>query len=187
MAEQTTIVNLWGGPGTGKSTTAMHLTALLKLAGFNAEFCSEYAKGVVWEGRDYLLRDQFYILAKQHRHMSRLVGQVQFIISDSPLHLGIHYSGYDQLIKSICDRMYADFEAQGCRHINVFLRRIKSYQPEGRMQTEDEAKSIDPALWRILMDLDGGFLSMDADQNAAQLLLQALSSVDFHSRQQPAQ
>lgn len=38
------VINLYGGPGTGKSTTAAMLFAKMKLAGFNCEYVPEFAK-----------------------------------------------------------------------------------------------------------------------------------------------
>ena len=39
-----TVVNLYGGPGAGKSTAALQLVAELKKRGINADYVSEYAK-----------------------------------------------------------------------------------------------------------------------------------------------
>jgi adenylate kinase family enzyme len=36
------VVNLWGGPGSGKSTGACYIFAQLKLLGVNCEYVSEY-------------------------------------------------------------------------------------------------------------------------------------------------
>lgn len=47
----TKVINLYGGPGTGKSSTAGMLFAHLKLRGVNCEYVQEYAKDAAWEGR----------------------------------------------------------------------------------------------------------------------------------------
>ena len=49
--KNTIIVNLFGGPGTGKSTGAAYIFSQLKLAGIDCEFVSEFAKDKVWERR----------------------------------------------------------------------------------------------------------------------------------------
>lgn len=47
----TLYVNLYGGPGTGKSTGASYIFSKLKLAGVEAELVTEYAKDLVWEAQ----------------------------------------------------------------------------------------------------------------------------------------
>ena len=44
-------VNLFGGPGIGKSTTAAGVFNLLKLHGIETELITEFAKDLVWEER----------------------------------------------------------------------------------------------------------------------------------------
>ena len=38
------IINLFGGPGTGKSTGAAYIFAKLKMCGVNCELITEFAK-----------------------------------------------------------------------------------------------------------------------------------------------
>jgi len=44
------LVNLFAGPGTGKSTTMAGLFSELKFMGVNCEQAPEFAKEKVWEG-----------------------------------------------------------------------------------------------------------------------------------------
>ena len=43
------VINLFAGPGVGKSTTAARVFAELKLKGVNCEMALEFAKDKVWE------------------------------------------------------------------------------------------------------------------------------------------
>ena len=43
------VVNLFGPPGSGKSTGAAYIFSKLKMAGINAELVDEFAKAKVWE------------------------------------------------------------------------------------------------------------------------------------------
>ena len=45
----TLVINLCGGPGTGKSTLSANLFAKLKMAGVDVELAPEYVKDLVWE------------------------------------------------------------------------------------------------------------------------------------------
>ena len=56
----TTIINLYGGPGAGKSTSASDLFVILKERGVNAELAREYVKRWAWERRGISPYDQFY-------------------------------------------------------------------------------------------------------------------------------
>ena len=42
--KETLVINLFGGPGCGKSTTMARLFADLKARGYNVEMVSEFAK-----------------------------------------------------------------------------------------------------------------------------------------------
>lgn len=46
---KTLVVNLFGGPGTGKSTLSANIFARLKMDGVDVEMAPEYVKEVVWE------------------------------------------------------------------------------------------------------------------------------------------
>ena len=62
------VINLFGGPSTGKSTLAALLFGTLKSKyDLNCEYVNEYAKDLVYEKRNQiLLKDQLYIFAKQN-------------------------------------------------------------------------------------------------------------------------
>jgi len=61
------IICLYGGPGSGKSTTCAGLYYKLKLKGFNVEMNREYIKEWVWEDREVKEGDQTYFFSKQAR------------------------------------------------------------------------------------------------------------------------
>lgn len=44
------LVNLTGGPGSGKSTTAAFIFAKLKMLGYNAELVGEEARELIYDG-----------------------------------------------------------------------------------------------------------------------------------------
>ena len=43
------VCNLFGSPGTGKSTLAAYVFAKLKMLGINCELVTEFAKDKTWE------------------------------------------------------------------------------------------------------------------------------------------
>ena len=83
------VVNLIGGPGTGKSVTAASLFAKLKKQGINCEYVTEFAKDLVWSERFPEMKDQIYIFGKSYHKLWKLDGKVDVAILDSPLILSL--------------------------------------------------------------------------------------------------
>lgn len=158
MDIKTLIVNLYGGPGTGKSTTAALIFAKLKQLGHNAELVREYVKEWAWENRHPGPFDQFYFFGKQSRKESLLYGKVDFIVTDSPVSLAAFYAQKFSCpttangIATVVDAFYTAGKAAGHRYMDVFLERTKAYNPKGRFQTEGEAVAMDNQMEQFLLD-----------------------------------
>ena len=89
------VINLFAGPGVGKSTIAAGIYYELKCKGISCELSGEVAKDKVWEDNPEALADQPYIFGKQQHRIRRLYNKVDYIISDSPIVLSIAYSHED--------------------------------------------------------------------------------------------
>src|SRR5271166_3774294 len=89
---KTTIINLYGGPSVGKSTSAAYLYYLLKSQGEKVELVREYVKDWAWEGRQINAYDEIYFLGKQVRHESMLFGKVKWIVTDAPVFMTSYYA-----------------------------------------------------------------------------------------------
>jgi hypothetical protein len=142
------VVNLFAGPGSGKSTTCAGVFAKLKLAGVNCEMALEYAKDKVWEESNKVLDDQIYVFGKQLHRIFRLKDKVDVVITDSPILLSIIYDKTGN--KYFSDLVLNQFNNFDNR--NYFIERTTVYNPKGRLQTEDEAKEIDKVLLDLLKD-----------------------------------
>lgn len=148
--QRTKIINLFGSAGAGKSTQALGLVPMLRLAGYSAEYVSEYAKDVVYEENFEKLEDQLYIFAKQNRRMERVLKQdFDFIVTDSPLLLGYFYGlKYGTLVEGL-DSVILNCVNKS-NNINIFLHRNHPYQQEGRVQSDDESKKDSEVLVDLL-------------------------------------
>jgi len=146
--KNTLVVNLFGGPGTGKSTGAAYIFSKLKMAGVDAELVTEFAKDKVWEENKEVFKNQFYILGKQSFRLSRCYGKVDVIITDSPLPLSTLYvptADYTENFRKATVDLFNTYN-----NLNFFLKRVKEYNPNGRNQTEFEANIIEASTEAML-------------------------------------
>ena len=88
------IINLFGGPGIGKSSIANGLTYKLKKKHISCDNPYEFPKLLAWDDNHSAIRDQLYVLANQHRGIVKSYGKVDFIILDSPILLSLTYRNY---------------------------------------------------------------------------------------------
>lgn len=140
------VINLFGGPGSGKSTTCAGVFNKLKLAGINCEMSLEYAKDKVWEKSFHTLDNQIYIFGKQLHRLWRLKDQVDVVITDSPLLFSIIYDKTDnKKFKDLVLDQFNQFE-----NINYFIKRGDTYNPKGRMQTLEESMDLDNRIETLL-------------------------------------
>ena len=140
----TSIINLWAGPGAGKSRTAAGLFNLMKTRGHRVELVTEVAKFYTYERNLSALKDQFLLMAQQEYHQ-RIIAEngVDWIVTDSPQMMGIAYCSHRPDLPALhqCAQHFRN------RYLNydVFLERDPSrkYQTYGRSQTAGEAQALD--------------------------------------------
>lgn len=162
-------VNLFGGPGCGKSTMRAGLFFNLKNSGIKVEEVTEYAKDVTYEGNTQLLSDQLYILANQNRRLTRLSDKVNVAISDAPLLLSLHYVPLEYLPNTFNALALELFNTYN--NMNFFLTRMKPYAKFGRTQTEEEAKEIDVSIKSLLSKHDIPFREVPGNEDGMSRIL----------------
>lgn len=174
--KDTLVVNLFAGPGSGKSTTAAGIFFELKTRGINCELACEYAKDLTWEQRHRTFDNQIYIFAKQHHRIHRLLGQVEVIITDSPLLLTLIYDGN----KNSSLRNLALSEHNKMWTYNAFIKRLKKYNPKGRNQTEDESRILDNKIIDMLDDNNQLYETFDGNaEGKDRIVKQILRFINF--------
>lgn len=143
---QTYVINLYGGPGCGKSTVAAGLFYELKCKGIECEMTGEYAKDKTWDSNPEVLDNQPFIFGQQLHRIWRLNNKVQFIVCDSPILLSIIYSKEkSELFEQFIVEQYNKYT-----NINFVLDRTVKYDTIGRNQTEEEANQLDKYLNSIM-------------------------------------
>ncbi len=153
-------INLYGGPGTGKSTTASDLFAEFKRMCVDSsvdvqfELIQEFVKEWAWEGRSPQGFDQVFIFANQQRKEEiPLRAGVQHVFTDSPLFLGAAYARkyHSKTFNSLIS--LAELHEEAYPGLHIFLDRgDRPYVGKGRYENEDKARRMDDYI-RSLLDL----------------------------------
>lgn len=147
---RTTIVNLFAGPGAGKSTFCAGIFASLKWIGVDCEMATEYAKDMVWQKSYDVLENQLYVFGKQQNRLFRLNNKVDVVVTDAPLINSIIYDAGKrpktrQAFVNLVLAEHGDFD-----NLNFFIERRKAYNPNGRMHTVHEANVLDAKIRTVL-------------------------------------
>lgn len=172
-------INLFGGPGISKSTTSAGLFNILKNNDIETELVTEFAKDATYEVRHNTLDNQFYVTAKQHHRIWRVIEYWKnksvegFIVTDSPFILGLAYLKNEGQVSEYF-RKFVVAEFNSFNNINILLKRKKKYNPNGRNQTEDEARQIDEKIRNLLIENNIDFIEVDGDKNAPQAIFNIL-------------
>jgi len=168
MGRETVIVNFFAGSGAGKSTQAAGLFYTLKTSGYNCELINEYAKTCTWEKNWTALNNQFLVSAKQNYKQDMLIGQVDAIITDSPILLGLLYNkeSNDDIRQTFNELLIKLFRRN--HNITFYIERQCAYNPCGRNQTEEEAKAIDMKVLEMLKQYDIPYITIKGNPEGLQ-------------------
>lgn len=148
---------------------AAALFADLKKRGFNAELVTEYAKDKVWEHNDTVFSNQVYILGKQSYRVSRVAGQVDVIITDSPILLSTIYNPDPEIqneLEALTVKMFNQYN-----NLNIVLKRTFPYQKEGRMHSEEQSSEIYQKIIECLNQNGIGYSVFDNKDDTQQTLM----------------
>lgn len=155
----TKIISLVAGPGAGKSTTAAGLFHHMKIEQrYKVELVTEVIKDAVYDENQGMLNDQLLLTASQNHALHRLVGKVDYVISDACLLNGIVYNRFyntpgvlDELILTL----FKEYD-----NTVIMLPRKAKYEGYGRSQTEEEAKQLDQIFIDVLTELRVPFFDL---------------------------
>lgn len=167
------VINLYGGPGSGKSTTASHLFSIMKLRGHKVELVTEYAKELTYDKKWDILRDQNAVIQEQYNRQKRVENQVDYIITDSPLPLGLIYAQND--LKN--DPFFWDHIldlTEEFNNFNVLLKRVKPYSHYGRKESSEKAIEIDREIKDVLERAGLPYANVRGDEDGAVIIYNML-------------
>ena len=176
------IINLFGGPGIGKSSIAAGLTYKLKKKHITCDNPYEFPKMLAWDENHSAIRDQLYVLANQHRGIVKSYGKVDYIILDSPILLSLVYRNYYRsneypatLYSDSFDNMVLDIHNQ-YDTLNIVLNRSEGIHNEKeRYQNLEQSKDLDWAIENTLIQNNIPYTKVDVNDDTVNNILSILS------------
>lgn len=172
-------INIFAGPGTGKSTTAHGLMYRMKMDGHKVEFVPEYAKELTYGKDSIKLSDQILLLGQQHHRVFRLKDELDYVIHDSPFVMGMVYAQEEFVplpeFEALILAMYKRYN-----HMNFFIERDNDhhkYQEYGRNQNLEEAQEKDTQIKEWLTEKDIPFFTVKMGQETVQEILNIVGQV----------
>lgn len=163
----TIIINLIGGPQSGKTTTATGLFSELKKTGMDVEFVGDIVKPHMYEEHKGILSHQIALFAEQLYKIDSLVGKVDCIIQDGSLLLNAVYDKTNnQLFKALVTQEYSRF-----KNLDFFLNRegIK-YNINDTIYTQAEALVLDKKIIDIYNFSGAPIININATNSINEIL-----------------
>ena len=156
------IINIFAGPGCGKSTLSTEIFSALKKMHLKVEYVSEYAKDLIYEKSFDKLNDYLYVFAEQHHRIHRLKNDVDYVICDGSFLLGnLHFNNdciyNEKLFKALVLDTFNEYD-----NYNYFLKRGNTpYQNYGRKESFKDAKKMDKKLKKLLKNYEINFQTIN--------------------------
>lgn len=141
--KETLVINLIGGPCSGKSTIAAELFARLKKMGVHCELVSEYIKDRIYEENQTMSKNQIAIFGMEHYNISNKLGKVDVIVHDGSFINNIIYKTeknkyFDDLIISEYKRFW---------NLDFFIKRGNiEFETYGRIHNLKQSKELDKTI-----------------------------------------
>ena len=166
------IINIFGGPGIGKSSIAAGITYKLKRNHISCDQPYEFPKLLAWDDNHSAIQDQLYVLANQHRGIVKSYGKVDYIVLDSPILLSLTYRNYykgteypSSLYGESFDKMVLDTFNQ-YDNINIVLDRADGVHNNiERYQNLEESKELDIVIENSLIENNIPFHKIKVNDN----------------------
>ena len=168
MKRKTKVINLFAGPGGGKTATGLELAGLMKKIGMSCEYAPEAVKSHVWDNNQRALSCQPKIFGDQLNELHKLDGKCDFIVTDSPLTINLLHNGFGvtQNYKNWIVEIFNMFD-----NINILItvdRETHKYEESGRYESKERAAEMDIENNKMLIENNIPFVVFKLHENTAQ-------------------
>ena len=176
------IINIFGGPGIGKSSIAAGVTYKIKKNHISCDQPYEFPKLLAWDDNHSAIQDQLYVLANQHRGIVKSYGKVDYIVLDSPILLSLTYRNYykgteypSSLYGESFDKMVLDTFNQ-YDNINIVLDRAEGvHNNDERYQNLEESKELDGVIENSLIENNIQFHKIKVDDDTVDNIIELIN------------
>lgn len=148
-AKKPLVVNLFAGPGYGKSTCAAYLFFELKKRHIEVVNVAEFSKDLWYYSGVTPPYNEAYVFGNQLFRIEQACEKADVVITDSPLPLCIVYNDREYLKESFERTVMETFAS--FRNINFLINdQMEDYSEIGRYQNEEESVKIHNRLIHLL-------------------------------------
>lgn len=183
------VINLLGEPGVGKSSTSGGVFYELGVNNFRSEIVNEVAKGYAWEtpkdpstGKSLhhpIFGQQIFLLGEQNRWLERVNNQREIAIMECPLIMTAIYQP-DNYLEGFTDLVLRQFNQYN--NVNILIERNHKFDPEGRVHTEDDSKSVRGKLLTFMNEHNLPFVTVKTSRDINKKIVKYIQRTYFPER-----
>ncbi len=175
---QTLVINLIGGPCSGKSTIAAELFARLKKMGLCCELVSEYIKDRIYEENQTLVKHQIALFGMETYGLDNKLNKVDIIVHDGSLLNNIVYDrSNDKEFHKFVTHQYHKYN-----NLDFFIERgTIGFEEYGRIHNYEQSKELDIKIKETYHNADAKYIeieSRDAVDKIIPIVLKNLENIN---------
>jgi len=178
------LINLFGGPGIGKSGIAAGITYKMKKKHISVNNPYEFPKRLAWDNNIPAIKDQLYVFANQHRGIAESYGKVDYIVIDSPILFSTIYHTYytegypaefyGQPFHNLVIDLHKKYDS-----INILLERSDTiHNDDERFQNYEQSLEIDKLCKKILDDNGFPYHTIKVGKNSVNDIMKIIKNAN---------
>lgn len=175
MNKGTLVINLIGGPCSGKSTVAAELFARMKKMGIHCELVTEYIKDRIYDNHNSVINDQIFLFAQELHQLKNKLEKVDIIVHDGSLLLNINYDKDNNY--QLYDLIVSEYKK--FNNLDFFLLRNNiKFENYGRIHNIEESLNIDNNIKNIYHKYNINFIELDSKDSVDKIIKYILDNIN---------
>lgn len=157
--KETLVINLIGGPCSGKSTVAAELFARLKKMGIHSELVSEYIKEHIYDENNNIINDQIFLFSNVLHRLKNKLNKVDVIVHDGSLLLNINYDKDNN--NKLHDLIISEYKK--FNNIDFFIKRGNiEFEDYGRIHNYEQSLELDEKIKQLYNNYGANFIEVES-------------------------